>query len=576
MLRFRNPTSDVNQLCDIYKCLYINLSDEAFFTNDDIKRITTNFNLMSSSGFTGKKAAAQGYNADKSRDRTFNNSKMLAEVYRHLGLISVVDSAKSHYRFTYLGQHMLVPGVDLRSFIEQCYFGMVSPNRIIDVVYKDEMRFCLFAMNVIDSISDKCICKWELALGPMCGYDYVPDAVCETVKRIDNVRKNGNIIDEIIALGKTCTEAKSAGITKQPIDNYTRLLISMFKYTGLLEENKSPKYYKKKGNRVDKFFQLTAYGASKLRAYNNMKDLRLSEYDKCSDIEKKALIRIGFYQMLNRIGFDTSPISEQLKEDIIVCSEILQGKELLFSPYQMLEYHVVNDALGISEKVTLHSASTTDDASKNASHSSKGDIRRLKLISKITTDIQNSKTDAIAYYISHVNDLMGHSTSIINVVNTIIKEHQKDNMDQYYSFIVMLFRIMGLDCKLGRHGDNSSRMDAIIVDDCRSIPIEIKSPGETEYVNVKAIRQALENKIILLSRKEYKTTVRVPSFAIGYKLPNDRSDVPDLIKAIKETYGFSIVAFGLETLVENSVRIIIEQKGIELDELFSLEEGMIK
>lgn len=577
MIRFRNPTSNVNQLCEIFKQLFYSLKDAVYFTNDDIKRIATDLKLMSSSGFTGSQAAVKGYNSNKNLDKPFNNAKMLAEVYRHLGLISVIDNSKSHYRFTFLGEHMLISGVNLKKFIEQCYLGMVCPNKIIDVLYKDEMRFCLFTLNVMNELPDNCICSKELVIGPMNGIDTDIDTVANTVTKIENVRKQGNINDVAADFAKSCTEYKKDGMKLTSATNQTRLLDSMLVFTGLAKNDSSPKYYREKGNSVQEYMHLTSYGKSILALCNNMKDIRLSEYNLYSECEKEALIRIGFYQMLSRIGFDISPMTEQLNNDLNICADILQGKELLFSPYQMLEYHVVNKALGITE---LHSSDDTpsisDNDSRSFSQSLGNKVNRLELKCSVASEINTDANDTMSEYIHHVNELSKSQKNSKAVVNMIVKEHKNDNMDEYYGFVVMLFRFLGLDCRLGRHGDNSSRMDAIIVDSVRSIPIEIKSPGETEYVNVKAIRQALENKIILLSRQEYKTDISTPSFAVGYKIPNERSEVSELIKAFKETYGITIVAFGIETLVNNSINIILEHKGINPDDLFKLEEGLIK
>ena len=52
------------------------------------------------------------------------------------------------------------------------------------------------------------------------------------------------------------------------------------------------------------------------------------------------------------------------------------------------------------------------------------------------------------------------------------------------------------------------------------IPIEIKSPSEELYVNVKGIRQALENKIILESRYN-----NLSNFKIFLKLKTIYEDI---------------------------------------------------
>ena len=130
---------------------------------------------------------------------------------------------------------------------------------------------------------------------------------------------------------------------------------------------------------------------------------------------------------------------------------------------------------------------------------------------------------------------------------------------------------MGLRCSYSRTGDNGSRWDAIIEDEKRSIPIEIKSPTEEEHLSIKAIRQALENKIILLSRKTFKTDKETSSLAVGYYLPNERAEVNTLIQDIKETYCYKIGVIDFKSLLSISVSILIENKGFDLEKLYNME-----
>ena len=92
---------------------------------------------------------------------------------------------------------------------------------------------------------------------------------------------------------------------------------------------------------------------------------------------------------------------------------------------------------------------------------------------------------------------------------------------------------LGFKTRVTREGDVNLRFDATIIDDYDSIPIEIKSPREDREINIKAIRQALENKIILLSRHFYKTRNETTSLAVAFEYPPTRSDVYELISDIK-------------------------------------------
>ena len=132
-------------------------------------------------------------------------------------------------------------------------------------------------------------------------------------------------------------------------------------------------------------------------------------------------------------------------------------------------------------------------------------------------------------------------------------------------------RCMGFDCLASRPGDNGARWDAIIVDNERSIPIEIKSPTEEQHLSVKAIRQALENKIILLSRRTHPTTPETTSLSVGYYMPNDRAEVSQLISSIKTTYGFKIGVMDLKSLLSLAVSILVDETGFDREKLYGLE-----
>jgi hypothetical protein len=137
--------------------------------------------------------------------------------------------------------------------------------------------------------------------------------------------------------------------------------------------------------------------------------------------------------------------------------------------------------------------------------------------------------------------------------------------------IATLFKIVGFKCSFSRPGDNGARWDAIIDDEYRSIPIEIKSPTEEQHLSIKAIRQALENKIVLLSRKTYITSPDVTTLAVGYYMPNERAEVNRLISDIKETYGYKVGVIDLKSLLTVAVSILLKGKSFDKEKLYSLE-----
>lgn len=121
---------------------------------------------------------------------------------------------------------------------------------------------------------------------------------------------------------------------------------------------------------------------------------------------------------------------------------------------------------------------------------------------------------------------------------------------EFYDIIGLILKHIGFEnARVSRGGDTNNRMDAIIIDNENSIPIEIKSPGESKEINIKSIRQACENKVIILSRKFYKTTNDTTSLAIAFRYPPERSDVYELIEDIKKAYQFNIGIIDIDDLL---------------------------
>ena len=131
---------------------------------------------------------------------------------------------------------------------------------------------------------------------------------------------------------------------------------------------------------------------------------------------------------------------------------------------------------------------------------------------------------------------------------------------EFYKIIGLILEHIGFaDVRVTRDGDVNNRMDAIIVDATDSIPIEIKSPGESKEINIKSIRQACENKVILLSRKFYESTKDTTSLSIAFQYPPERSDIYELIDDINVAYEFNIGIINIDDLL--SLVWDIKEKG---------------
>ncbi len=135
------------------------------------------------------------------------------------------------------------------------------------------------------------------------------------------------------------------------------------------------------------------------------------------------------------------------------------------------------------------------------------------------------------------------------------------NMDiEFYAHIGELLNRLGFNTQVTREGDVNCRFDATIKDNTDSIPIEIKSPKEDKEINVKAITQACENKIVIMSRNFYPTEQETTSLAIGFEYPPSRSDIYELVDDIFTAYKINIGMIDIATLLK--LVYAIEKEGL--------------
>lgn len=147
-----------------------------------------------------------------------------------------------------------------------------------------------------------------------------------------------------------------------------------------------------------------------------------------------------------------------------------------------------------------------------------------------------------------IANLLDRCSSQELFINTV-KENTVEMAKEFYLHIGEIFSLMGFDnVSVTRDGDVNCRFDATIIDDLNSIPIEIKSPKEDKEINIKAITQACENKIILLSRTFYPTQTETTSLAVAFSYPPSRSGVYELIEDFKSVYDINIGIIDIEDL----------------------------
>ncbi len=557
MIRFRNPGTQYTTQVQVFRELYKEYKNAPSFDLDDMAATIAKTKLMTAYGYAGDAALALSNTDNDSLNSTKMNAKMYAEVFRLLGWVTSAGDSSYPLVFTYIGEHAALAD-DVLPLYEQCVLGINNPQEIMDVKYDEKVRFfkaTLFSLQDLDGI----MYKHELCLGPMSIDDLDKSQYNRMIAYLKKLRGSYERYQD--AYQALCDDL---GVKPTLPDNSTRLPIAFMKTCGWVESRRTRNLYPPKSLEC---ICLTQHGADLADSLREVKDLRMDEYYSYPEHTRKSLIRLGVYSMLLRAGYDTSPVQETMQQDQAMCADILDGKELLFSPYQTLHRSVVDEALGVHREIA--GAQTHTDVLPDIKRTD-ANVNNISLT--ISTNEAHPTSDVeVNSFVQQVLDAKSVGERKKDIIDKIFDDSITDTQTKFYPFVAMLFRVMGLDCQASRPGDNGARWDAIIVDPEESIPIEIKSPTEEQHLSLKAIRQALENKVILLSRETHPTLPETTSLVVGYYLPNDRAEVTNLMNDFKTAFGYNIGIIDLRTLLTIAVTIVYDEKTFDIFELNRLE-----
>ena len=566
MIRFRNPGVQFSTQFQIMKVLYENLKNKQPFSLEDMANVIANEKLMTAYGYSGDVALKLSNTEKDSMNSTKMNVKMYAEVFKMLGWVTPSGKKSYPIEFTYIGEHIATAKNEPKKLYEQCVLGINNPNELsARVKYTEQVRFFKCVLQSFLDLDD-IMYKHEFCIGPMSVDDICIEDYNKMIKDIRNLRGDNRRLK--VAFEEL---AQSLGMKETAVDNCTRIPVALLKNCNFAEDYSTKELYPPVKKSC---LKITDYGKEVLNQLNNMKDLRLSEFQNYNEETQMALIRLGIFHMLKRADYDITPVKEQIEADEERCKDILQGKELLFSPYQTIRHELIKEAIGIKSSKGEKKDSTKVLSESKKSYvipSAKNIVEMWDLDVAISPNLSLLTSDKDIEFLNNVESLLTKGRNINEIVDYLFINYKILKQDNFYPLIATLFKIMGFNCKVSRAGDNGSRWDAIIEDENRSIPIEIKSPTEEEHISIKAIRQALENKIVLLSRKTHPTTIEATSLAIGYNLPNDRAEVGRLIQDFKNTYDYKIGVMDLKTLLTIAISILVEGIGFDKEKLYNLE-----
>ncbi|WP_259111522.1 4Fe-4S binding protein [Salinibacter ruber] len=162
------------------------------------------------------------------------------------------------------------------------------------------------------------------------------------------------------------------------------------------------------------------------------------------------------------------------------------------------------------------------------------------------------------------------------ILDQLVHNSRDRTQSDFYPLVASLFTSLGLPTTLPPGGDTNNRIDALAYHPEQSMPIEIKSPTETRDINVKSIQQAIENKIVLDQRHQgrFPSKSRSSSIVLGYKYPNDRSDVESIIEDCFEVYDIRVGIIDLKNLYRAVWNKNVLREDIDITRLLHLKGSL--
>jgi hypothetical protein len=533
MIRFANPGSDISSLTRIFQVLFEELQGAQPFSLDDISSALIRRNLATSSGYAGEEALARSTRSDRSRDPLYNQSKMYSELFRLLGWFHPTATSRLAFAFTWMGAHVAVAGPHAKPLVAECLLGIAFPNGVVAAKGDHRLRPFALILRTMDALGGL-LCRDEMILGPLSLDD---DVESENVERMVmklkglRGRSPSRLTKAVDAL------AEERGTQVNTLENYTRFPLAVLEWTGWTEKIRDSSAY----GRPIIFHRLSAAGRSQLAFLQRATDVRASIVERYSQEVRDAAAQFGAISMLERAGFD----SRSLAQDRAACARLLAksgllpqvNSPLLFSPFQELPPADIVRVFGSIGTVapSLQAGIPIASNALGQRHFTSTTIRMLP-----AGGIAEPPAAYLLGISEQLRSTLRSGRGYVSTANELVAQFENANKRDFYPIVAELLQVLGYRCEVSRGGVNYQRSDAFITHPTESVPVEIKSPGEERYISVKGVRQALENKIILLSRKPAPTKVETTSLVVGFLPPNERAEVAGLVSDFYSAFGMTI------------------------------------
>lgn len=517
MYRFPNPGSDIRRFIQVFKDVFSERVNNVYSV-DSISYIMAITQSASAVGSVGLRAFQKSKKKDKSRDSIYNQAKAYAEAYRWLGWL--YGDSLNKFKLTPIGKMIVNDDYKADPIFKTCFVCWNTPNENIKSKACYKGYPILNILYTARSLDNK-ISRDEMILGPL---NEKYGVMGSAVSYIRNMR-NGKI------------DLKHE-LAMQPISvntqrNYTRLVLAGLKYTGLMKQINDQKY-----------LTLTQSGI-KLVSRKKVKILTLDDKD------NESKLKDAFFWFLKSSEFRVDPY-EGLKE-------IIGSPYQTFTPLELDKIFVNSDLL----PECLRTEQIDNLASSKYERQSDYIYSRVK---DIVTDVNSTEIRDSGCSVYQVNKetknlLLDNKTKkILDIIGIYKKE-------KFYPFIADLFNIIGFNATVSPNGQNAQRADLVLYyQNKTTVPVEVKSKTEVSKINIKAIEQAVENKIILESRKNTPSFRDDSSFVVGFDYPNSLRE-NDLIDACDKVYGIKVLMISASDLIKMAKGVLESNKKWDIEKI---------
>lgn len=188
--------------------------------------------------------------------------------------------------------------------------------------------------------------------------------------------------------------------------------------------------------------------------------------------------------------------------------------------------------------------------------------------------VECSKTEYSQWYSNIVTRTRPTEQVCKDFGRTVSSRLEAEKAAVIYPLVATYLSAVGLPATASNQGDTSSRADVQIRISQGTIPVEVKSFTEVDIINLKSIQQALENKLSTSRQMEREELDWLPTLAIGFRYPPDRTGIRELVDDIYSSFGISIGMLTLARLVSMSA-LTYENETAPTSEEILTKRGMI-